>query len=125
MHVVNTDALYYQNKSPEKCLLTVEKDKQKKHLEACLRQRCHLSTFFVSVYGFIVMEEEATMKRIARSLVTKCKHTYYRMCGFVNIRVVITLTRATHRCIQGYRVPALKISAQKPQWEDSAGLHLF
>ena len=36
MRVVNTDALTYQLKAPEKCLHEAEKGKKKIYLEACL-----------------------------------------------------------------------------------------
>ena len=36
MRVVNTDAIYYQFKTPEKCLETDEQEKKKKYLRACL-----------------------------------------------------------------------------------------
>ena len=32
----------------------------------------------------------------------------------------ITMVRATHRCIRGSRVPAHRISLQRPQWEGGA-----
>ena len=34
MHVVNTDATYYQSKTPKNYLETSEKEKNKKYLEA-------------------------------------------------------------------------------------------
>ena len=37
----------------------------------------------------------------------------------------ITSVRAIHLCIRGSRVPAHKISVQRLQWEDMAGLALF
>ena len=39
MRVVNTDALSYLKKAPEKCLHEAEKGKKKMYLEACLQQR--------------------------------------------------------------------------------------
>ena len=41
MRVVKTDNLSQKNKSLEKCLLMLEKEKNCKHLEACLCQRNH------------------------------------------------------------------------------------
>ena len=72
-----------------------------------------------------MVEAEATLKRIASRLAIKWKDPYSRTCGYMKSRVVNTLVRETHRCIQGGRVPASQISVTCPQWEDSAGLHLF
>ena len=53
MRVVNTDALTYQLKEPEKCLHETEKGKKKMYLEACVEQRRHFSPFVVSVEGLL------------------------------------------------------------------------
>ena len=62
---------------------------------------------------------------IASCLATKWQKPYSRTCGYFKSRFAITLVRATHQCIRGYRVPDHKISVQRPQWEDSDGLKLF
>ena len=125
MRVVNIDALYYQNKSPEMCLQTAEKSKKKKYLESCLQKRCHLPHYVVLVDGLLNLEAEATLKHKASRLATKWKQPYLRTWVYVNIRVAITLVRATHCCIQGYWVSVHNISAYWPQWGDGSGLHLF
>ena len=71
MHVVNTDALIYQTKAPEKCLHEAEKGKKKMYLEACLQQRWHFSPFVALVDGLLGVEATATLKRIASRLATK------------------------------------------------------
>ena len=75
--------------------------------------------------GLIGVEAEVKLKFIASHIVTKWKEPYSHTCVYVNSRVLITLDRATHFCIQGYRVLASQISVKHPQWEDGAGLHLF
>ena len=45
MRVVNTDALSYVRRSPEKCLRKDEMGKNKMYLEACLQQRRQFSLF--------------------------------------------------------------------------------
>ena len=87
------------------------------YLEACLQQRQQFSPLGVEVM--------ATLKRIASRLATKWKQYYSKTCRKVKSRIAITLVRATHRCIEGSRVPAHRISVQRPQWEDGAGLNLF
>ena len=71
MRVVNTDALTYQSKAPEKCLRKAEKGKKKMYLEACLQQRRHFSPFVASVDRLLGVEATATLKRIASHLAIK------------------------------------------------------
>ena len=125
MRVVNTDAKSHIAKAPEKCLHETEKGKKQIYLEECLQQRRHFSPFVASVDGLLGVEATATLKRLASLLTTKWKQPYSKMCGYVKIRIVITLVPATNRCIQGSQVPAHRISVQRPQWEDGAGLNLF
>ena len=75
--------------------------------------------------GLLRVEATATLKRLAIRLYTKYKLPYSKTCGYVKNRIVITLVRATHCCIQGSRVPAHRISVQRPQWEDGSGVNLF
>ena len=114
MHVVNTDALTYLSKAPEKYLHEVEKGKKKMYLEACLQQRWHFSPFVAFVDGLMGVEETANLKIIASRLSTKWKQPYSKTCGYVKSRVAITLVRITHHCIRGSRVPAHRISVQRP-----------
>ena len=95
------------------------------YLEACLQQRRHFPPFVASVDGMLGVEATAPLKRIASRLATKWRHPYSKTCGYVKSRVAITLVRATHLCIRGSRVPAHRISVQRPQWEDGAGLNHF
>ena len=125
MHVVNTDTLTHRKKDPEKCLHEAERGKKKMYLEACLQQCWHLSPFVASVEGLLGVEATATLKSIASRLATKWKQSYSKTRGYVKSRITINLVHATHRCIQGSRVPAHRISVQRPQWEDVAGLNLF
>ena len=125
MSVVNTDALTYLSKAPDKCHHEAENGKKKIYLEACLQQRWHFSPVVASVDGLLGVEATATLKRIASCLATKWKHPYLKTCGYVKSRVSITLVRATHRCIRGSRVPVHRIIVQRPQWEDDAGINLF
>ena len=74
MRVVNTDALTYLEKAPEKCLHEAEKGKKKMYLEACIQQRRHISTFVASVDGLLGVEATAPLKRIASRLTTKWRH---------------------------------------------------
>ena len=80
MSVVNTDALTYQLKAPEKCLHQAEKGNENMYLEACLQQCRHFSPFFASVDGVLWVETTGTLKMIASRLATKWKQSYLKMC---------------------------------------------
>ena len=71
------------------------------------------------------LEATATLKRLSSCLATKWWQPYPKTCGHVKSRIAITLVRSNHRCIRVSRVPAHRISVQRPQWEDGAGLKLF
>ena len=45
MRVLNTDAVSYQSKTPEKVLVTAEREKKKKYLHSCLNKRRHFTAF--------------------------------------------------------------------------------
>ena len=95
------------------------------YLEACFQQRQHFSPFVASVDRLLGVEATATLKRISSSLATKWWQPYSKTCGYVKSRVSITLVRATHCCLLRSRVPAHRISVQRPQWEDGAGINLL
>ena len=122
---MNTDTLSYVRRSPEKCLQEAERGKKKMYLEVLLQQRRHFSPFVASVDGLLGVEATATLKRIASRLDIKWRQTYSKTCGYIKSMVAIILVRATHRCLRGSWVPAHRISVQRPQWEDGAGLNPF
>ena len=105
MRVMNTDAVSYQSKTLEKCMETANREKNRNYLNACLNERIHFTLLVASVDGLLRFKAEATLKCVARHLAQNCKEPYSRTFGYVKSRVVITLVRATHCCIQGGRVP--------------------
>ena len=115
MHVVNNDAKSHSVKSPEKCLQEAEMEKKRMYLETRLQQRRHFYPFFALVDVLLGVEATANLKRIASRLSTKWRKTYYRTCGYIKIRIAITLVRAKHRCILGSRVTEHRIRVQCPQ----------
>ena len=125
MRVVNTDAKSHSTKPPEKCLQEAERGKKRMYLEACLQQRRHFSHFVASVDGLMGVEATATLKRLASRMATKWRQPYYKTCGYVKIRIAITLVGATHYCIRVSRVPTHRISVQRPQREDGTGMNFF
>ena len=125
MRVVNTDTPTYQKKETDKCLHEAERGNKNMYMEACLQQCWHFSSFVASVDRLLGVEATATLKMLASRLATRWKQSYSKTCGYVKSRIAITLVRATHRCIRVSRVPAHRISLQRTQWEDDAGINLF
>ena len=75
MNVMNTDTTTYQYKTPKKCLETTEEEKNKKYLEACLKQRSHFTPFVALMHVLIGVKAEVTLKPISSSLTTYWKET--------------------------------------------------
>ena len=84
------------------------------YLKECLEQHRHLSPFVASVEVLLGVEATSTLKMLDSRLATKWKQPYLKTCGYVKSRISITLVRATHRCISRSRVPAHRISVQRP-----------
>jgi hypothetical protein len=125
VRVTDTDAKSYRKRPPAKVIETQEKEKKRKYLENCLKQRRHFTPFVVSVDGLLGREAATFSKRLAAKLASKWQRSYSEVCGYVNARLSITIVRATHLCLRGSRVPTDKISTRRALWEDGAGLGLF
>ena len=95
------------------------------YLEVCLQKRQHFYPFVSSVDGMMGVEATETLKRLSIRLAPKWNQPYLKTREYVKSRIAINLVRATHHCIWGSRVPAHRISVQRPQCEDDAGLNLF
>ena len=74
---------------------------KKMYLEACLQKIQHVFPFIVSIDRLLGLEAEDILKRISSCLTKKWQQPYPSSCGYVNIRIAITLVWATHRCIRG------------------------
>ena len=108
MRVVNTNAVSYQSKTPEKCLETAKRKNTRKYLNTCLNKNIRFTPFIASMDGISQVEGEATLKRTVSRFAKKWQEPHSRTCGYVKSRVDINLVRSTHRCIrggQGVRVP--------------------
>ena len=68
-----TEDLSHRNRSLEKCIQTVYKEKKKKYLEVCLRQCNNLPTFVIYLDGLLDVDLDATLKLIAIHLAVKWK----------------------------------------------------
>ena len=81
--------------------------------------------FFGSVNRILGADSKAMLKLIASCLVAKWRQSYYCICGYVKIRVTITMVRNTCWCIQGSQETMIWIIIHQPQWEDGDGINLY
>jgi hypothetical protein len=101
------------------------REKKKKYLEPCLKQRRHFSPFVVSTDGLFGKEAKIVLKSLALMLTEKWGKPYSEVCGYVNAGMSIAIVRATHLCVRGWCIPTSKMSKRLPQWEDQADCHSF
>ena len=80
MRVINTDAVSYQSKTPEKCLKTANQEKKRNYLNACLNKRRNFTPFVDLVDILLGVEAESTLKLIAILLAHKWKEMYSHTC---------------------------------------------
>jgi hypothetical protein len=77
--------------------------------------------FVVSTDGLIGRESKNLSKKVALRLTAKQEQPYSVVRGFVNVRINLSILRATNLC-RSFRVPASKMS-KRVQWlDDGAGL---
>ena len=113
---------FHSAKTPGIFLQKAERGIKRMHQETCLQQRRNFPPFVAYVDGLMGVEATATLKRLSSCLATKWKQPYSNTYGYVMSNIAITLVRATDHCIQGSRVPAHRISVQRPQLEDGGVL---
>jgi hypothetical protein len=125
VRVTDINAKSQRHFPPDKVLLKHERKRKSKHLNACLDQRQHSTPFVLSTDGQLGIEAKVLLKRLSDLLADKWDKPYSVVCGYVNARMSIVITRATHLCLRGSRIPAGHISAKHPMWEDAASLGLY
>ena len=123
VRITNLDAPSNIHRKPEAVLLSQEREKKKKYLQACLDQRRHFSPLVVSCDGVLGNEAKVVLQNLAGSLAKKSGKSYSETSNFMKSRMSIAIVRATHLCIRGSRIPTSRMS-QHPQC-DGAGLSLF
>ena len=94
-------------------------------LDAFLQQKQNFSTFVVSVDRLLCTKAEAILKCLTSCLTNKWRKPYSRTYGYVGSKIVITMVRSTQCCIRGYWETVIRISVQRHQWEDGAGLKIY
>ena len=120
VRICNTDASSYQSVSPAKALERNEKEKKRKYLQPCLKQRRSFTPFVMSVDGMLGNEAKSLLKAIAMKLSKKWERPYSVVCGFIKSRLSFAIARATHLTIRGSRVISKKMS--RPLIQDGSAL---
>jgi pantothenate kinase len=87
--------------TPQRSWKHTKQEKERKHLEDCLEQRCHFTPFVVSIDGLIGRGKRTLMKKLSVMLAEKWEKPYAEVCGYVTARMTITIVRVTHRCLRG------------------------
>jgi hypothetical protein len=101
------------------------KKKKKKYLQPCLDQWCHFTPFVVSVDGLVGNDAMTVIKTLTEDQAQNTDKLYSHLCGFLWARLSIVIVRASHMCLQGYRVPISHMSTRGPQWDDVACIGLL
>ena len=124
IRVTDTDQTFAGMRDPKKVLQSQEKEKKKKYLSACQKQRRAFTPFVISVDGLLGQEAQNVIKQLSRRLAVKWQKPYSMVCGIVRSRISIACVRASHQCIRGTRVP-VKTMSRQIQWDDGAGTGLY
>eukprot|EP00957_Ditylum_brightwellii_P010675 808300-Ditylum_brightwellii.AAC.1 len=69
--ITNTDTKSYISRLLKSVLAAQEREKKEKYLQHCLDQRCHFSSFVVSVDSMLGKEATIVLKQISRKLAQK------------------------------------------------------
>jgi hypothetical protein len=96
VRVTDTDAKLYRSRDPHKVLAAQEREKKKKYLQFCHKQRKHFTPFAVSTDGLIGREAGELLKRLSLQLADKWERPYLVVCGFVSAHRSILIVCATH-----------------------------
>ena len=71
MIVVNMEAIFYLQRTPENILAMSERDKKREHIDSCLQQCYHFLLFIISINSLLGTDSEATLNLLAIRLITK------------------------------------------------------
>ena len=123
--VTDTDCHSYENMTPEKVILQKEQKKKTKYLQKFLDINRSFTPFACSIDGLLGIEAKAFLKELARKLSSKWERDFIEVFNFVKARVSIALSKASHYCIRGSRLPASALGMRIRHWEDGSGLEQF
>ena len=97
------------------------KREEKKTPRPCLENRRHLAPLVRSADGLLGREAKTFAKLLAVKLAGKWQKPCSEVCGGAEARLSMAAVRAAHSRLRGSRVPASRVSAGFPRWEDGAG----
>ena len=103
VRVVDLDSPSHRNRDPMSVLVSAEKEKKKKYLEACQSRRCSFTPFVVSVDGLLAPEAQSVLTRLATQLSEKWQQSYGPIKAVVTRQISVALARTCHHCLRSGR----------------------
>ena len=122
---MNTDTVYYLQKTPDKIIQTEEREKKFKYMEAWLHKISYFFPLIVSVVILLVIKEESMLKCLPIQLSAKLWQPYLQACIYFHNMVAIKMVCATHQCIWVLCVSEIQIIIQRLQGDSGSGLKLY
>ena len=120
--VMNLDAKSRCKSSTAAALSGGEREKIRKHQQACKDMRADFVPFVVSTDGCMGEQAQKFLRRLGRRLAEKWGRAYSDVAGFLFSRMSISIVRATSMCIRATRNP---IQARRWCMDDGAALDIM
>ena len=103
IRVSDTNAIFYQNRSPMSVLHSAEVEKKTKYSDACQERPMSFAPLVVSVDGMLGPEFASFLRRIGEALSTKWENPYRKTMNRVKCRLSFAVLRASSVCFRGTR----------------------
>jgi len=120
--VINQNANSRSSTSTAAILSGGEREKIKKHLQACQDRRADFVPFVVTTDGCIGEQGQKFLKRLGKRLAEKWGKAYSEVAGLLFSRMSIAIVRAVSMCIRATRNPIL---CRRWCMDDGAALDLM
>lgn len=120
--VINQNAVSRSSAAIATILSGGEREKIRKHQQACQDRRADFVPFVVTTDGCIGSQAQKFLRRLGRRLAEKWGRAYSEVAGFLFARMSIAIVRATSMCIRSTRNP---IKCQRWCMDDGAALDLM
>jgi hypothetical protein len=122
LKVINLDAKSRCKATTTAALSAGEREKIRKHKQACQERRADFVPFVVSTDGCMGEQAQKFLRRLGRRLAEKWGRAYSDVAGFIFSRMSIAIVRATSMCIRATRNP---IQSRRWCMDDGAALDIM
>jgi hypothetical protein len=120
--VINQNASSRNNASIASILSGGEREKIKKHLQACQDRRADFLPFVLTTDGCIGEQGQKFLRRLGKRLAEKWGRAYSEVAGLLFCRMSIAVVRAVSMCIRASRNP---VQSRRWSMDDGAALDLM